>query len=310
MNDPPDGRSGTQSWFGRFIRALSGEPDGPRDRPALVRVLRDAERRDVLGPDALAMIEGALAVGDMRVRDIMVPRAQMVVIEAGEPPEEFVGAVVGSGHSRFPVIGGNRDEVEGILLAKDLLAYFARNGSRNGNRSGGDRFDLEDAMRPAVHIPESKRLNDLLREFRASRNHMAIVVDEYGGVSGLVTIEDVLEQIVGEIDDEHDTGDEGLIGAHRDGEFTVKAHTPIEDFNDYFGSTFDDEEVDTVGGLVVRAFGYLPSRLEQTTFDGFRFTVVRADKRRVHLLRVQPVGREGEADTNAGSRSAVPSSRP
>ena len=305
MNDPPDGRPSTaQSWFGRFTRALSGEPDGPRDRSALVRVLRDAERRDVLGPDALAMIEGALAVGDMRVRDIMVPRAQMVVIEAGEPPEVFVGAVVGSGHSRFPVIGGNRDDVEGILLAKDLLAYFARNGgrngarngSRNGNRNGGDRFDLEDAMRPAVHIPESKRLNDLLREFRASRNHMAIVVDEYGGVSGLVTIEDVLEQIVGEIDDEHDTGDERLIGAHRDGEFTVKAHTPIEDFNDYFGSTFDNEEVDTVGGLVVRAFGYLPSRLEQTTFDGFRFTVVRADKRRVHLLRVRPVGREDEAD--------------
>ena len=153
MNDPPDGRPGTaQSWLGRFARALSGEPDGPRDRAALVRVLRDAERRDVLGPDALAMIEGALAVGDMRVRDIMVPRAQMVVIEAGEPPDEFIGAVVGSGHSRFPVIGDSRDEVEGILLAKDLLAYFARNG---GGRNGGNRFGLDDAMRPAVHIPET-----------------------------------------------------------------------------------------------------------------------------------------------------------
>ena len=285
MNEPPDGGPSTRSWLGRFARALSGGPDEPRDRAALVELLHDAERRNVLGPDALAMIEGALAVGDMQVRDIMVPRAQMVVVEAGKLPEEFVGAVVESGHSRFPVIGDSRDEVEGILLAKDLLAYFARNG--------GDRFDLDDVMRPAVHIPESKRLNVLLREFRTSRNHMAIVVDEYGGVSGLVTIEDVLEQIVGEIDDEHDTGDEGLIGAHPDGEFTVKAHTPIEDFNEYFGSAFDDEESDTVGGLVVRAFAHLPSRLEQVTLDGFRFTVVRADKRRVHLLRVRPVGREG-----------------
>ena len=150
-------------------------------------------------------------------------------------------------------------------------------------------------MRPAVYIPESKRLNVLLREFRTSRNHMALVVDEYGGVSGLVTIEDVLEQIVGEIDDEHDTGDEGLISAHPDGEFTVKAHTPIEDFNEYFGSAFGDEESDTIGGVVVRAFAHLPSRLEQVTLDGYRFTVVRADKRRVHLLRVLPVGRGGES---------------
>ena len=294
MNDPPDGRPGApRSWLGRFARALSGEPDGPRDRDALLRILRDAERRDVLGPDALAMIEGALAVGDMQVRDIMIPRAQMVVIEADQAPEEFVGAVVESGHSRFPAIGDNRDKVEGILLAKDLLAYFARNGS---TRNGDDRFDLADVMRPAVHIPESKRLDVLLREFRANRNHMAIVVDEYGGVSGLVTIEDVLEQIVGEIDDEHDTGDEGLIKAHSNGEFTVEARTPVEDFNEYFGSTLDDEESDTIGGVVVRAFARLPSRLEQITLEGFRFTVVRADKRRVHLLRVRRLGRENEAD--------------
>ena len=288
MNEPPDGRSDARSWLGRVARVLSGERGEPRDRAALVRTLRDAERRDVLGPDALAMIEGALSVGDMQVRDIMVPRVQMVVIEGDEPPEEFVGAVVESGHSRFPVIGDNRDEVVGILFAKDLLTYFARNG--------GDRFALADAMRPAVFIPESKRLDVLLREFRASRNHMAIVVDEYGGVSGLVTIEDVLEQIVGEIDDEHDTGDEQLIHAHSDGEFTVKAHTPVEDFNEYFGSAFDDEESDTIGGVVVRAFARLPSRLEQVTLDGFRFTVVRADKRRVHLLRVRRIGRDGAAD--------------
>ena len=286
MNEPPDGRPGSRSWLGRIVRVLSGEPGEPRDRAALIRTVRDAERRDVLGPDALAMIEGALSVGDLQVRDIMVPRPQMVVIEADKPPEEFVGAVVGSGHSRFPVIGDNRDEVVGILFAKDLLMYFAR--------TGGERFGLEDAMRPAVFIPESKRLDVLLREFRASRNHMAIVVDEYGGVSGLVTIEDVLEQIVGEIDDEHDTGDERLINAHSNGEFTVKARTPVEDFNEYFGSALDDEESDTIGGIVVRAFARLPSRLEQTTLGGFRFTVVRADKRRVHLLQVRPLGREGE----------------
>ena len=287
MNEPPDGRPGARSWLERFARVWSGERGEPRDRAALVRILRDAERRDVLGLDALAMIEGALAVGDMQVRDIMVPRAQMVVIEADEPPEKFVGAVVASGHSRFPVIGDNRDEVVGILFAKDLLTHFARNG--------GGRFGLEDAVRPAVYIPESKRLDVLLREFRASRNHMAIVVDEYGGVSGLVTIEDVLEQIVGEIDDEHDTGDERLIKAHSNGEFTVKAHTPVEDFDEYFGSAFDDEESDTIGGVVVRAFARLPSRLEQTTLEGFRFTVVRADKRRVHLLRVRRLGHEGES---------------
>ena len=288
MNEPPDGSPGTRSWFGRVVRALRGERGEPGDRRALVRLLRDAERRNVLGPDALAMIEGALSVGDMQVRDIMVPRAQMVVIEDDHPPEEFVGAVVESGHSRFPVIGDNRDEVEGILFAKDLLSHFARNGD--------DRFDLADAMRRAVFIPESKRLDVLLREFRTNRNHMAIVVDEYGGVSGLVTIEDVLEQIVGEIDDEHDTGDERLINAHSNGDFTVKAHTPVEDFNEYFGCEFDDEEADTIGGVVVRAFARLPSRHEQVTLDGFRFTVVRADKRRVHLLRVRPPGGEGGAD--------------
>jgi len=275
-------------WFGRVFRALRGERSEPGDRRALVRLLRDAERRNVLGPDALAMIEGALSVGDMQVRDIMVPRAQMVVIDGDRPPEEFVGAVVESGHSRFPVIGDNRDEVEGILFAKDLLSHFARNGD--------NRFNLADAMRRAVFIPESKRLDVLLREFRAGRNHMAIVVDEYGGVAGLVTIEDVLEQIVGEIDDEHDTGDERLISAHSNGEFTVKAHAPVEDFNEYFNSAFDDEESDTIGGVVVRAFARLPSRHEQVTLDGFRFTVVRADKRRVHLLRVRPLGDEGGTD--------------
>ena len=287
MSEPPDGGPASRSWLGRLSRVFARDPDEPHDRQTLVRLLRDAERRGVVGHDALAMIEGALAFGDMQVRDIMVPRAQMVVIDSDRRPEEFVGEVVASGHSRFPVIGDNRDEVEGILLAKDLLAHFSRNG--------GERFDLDDAMRPAVHIPESKRLDVLLREFRASRNHMAIVVDEYGGTSGLVTIEDVLEQIVGEIDDEHDTGDERLIHAHRNGEFTVKARTPVEDFNEYFGSAFNDEDSDTIGGIVVRGFARLPSRQEQITLGGFRFTVIRADKRRIHLLRVRPVDRDGEA---------------
>ena len=288
MSEPPDGGPALRSWLGRLSRAFSRDSGEPRDRQALVRLLRDAERRDVMSPDALAMIEGALAFGDMQVRDIMVPRAQMVVIEADRPPEEFVGAVVESGHSRFPVIGDNRDEVEGILFAKDLLAHFARNR--------GDRFNLDDVMRPAVHIPESKRLDVLLREFRASRNHMAIVVNEYGGTSGLVTIEDVLEQVVGEIDDEHDTDDDSLIKAHSNGEVSVKARTPVEDFNEYFGSAFDDEDADTIGGVVVRGFARLPSRNEQITLGRLRFTVIRADKRRIHLLRVRPVGRDREAD--------------
>ena len=291
MNDPRDRRWAAPSWLRRIVRAFSGERGEPRDRTSLVRTVRDAERRNVLGPDALAMIEGALSVGDMQVRDIMVPRAQMVVIEGDKPPEEFVGDVVESGHSRFPVIGDNRDEVEGILFAKDLLDYFASASASASARAG--RFDIADAMRRAVFIPESKRLDVLLREFRTSRNHMAVVVDEYGGVSGLITIEDVLEQIVGEIDDEHDTGDERLIHAHRNGEFTVKARTPVEDFDEYFESRFDDEETDTIGGVVVRAFARLPSRNEHITVGGFRFTVVRADKRRVHLLRVRPLGRKG-----------------
>lgn len=224
------------------------------------------------------MIEGVLAVGGMQVRDIMVPRAQMVVVSEDEPPEDFVGAVIESGHSRFPVIGDNRDEVIGILLAKDLLAHFA-SGDRN-------RFALEDVMRPAVFIPESKRLNVLLREFRSSRNHMAIVVDEYGGVAGLVTIEDVLEQIVGDIDDEHDVDEDVSIRALGDGAHSVQALTPIEDFNEHFGTTLSDEEFDTIGGLVVNAFGHLPQQGESKDIAGLRFEVVRADGRRVHLLRV------------------------
>lgn len=284
--------SGRRSWFDRLSQALMGEP---QDREQLITVLRDAEERRLVDPDALSMIEGALQVAEMQVRDIMVPRAQMVVVQQDAPPEDFINTVIESGHSRFPIIGDSRDEVVGILLAKDLLDYFARGSAGT--------FDMRDAMRPAVFIPESKRLNVLLREFRARRNHMAIVVDEYGGVAGLVTIEDVLEQIVGEIGDEHDI-DEGLyIKPHGGSEYMVKALTPIEDFNEYFHTSFSDQEFDTIGGLVVKTFGYLPRRGETCTIGGLHFTVVRADKRRVHLFRVQ-ASRPAAVQTSSAVNSA------
>jgi len=271
MNDARAGRS----WFNRIGQAFSGEP---QDRDELVQVLRDAQHRGLLDADVLAILEGALHVSELQVRDIMIPRSQMVVVSADAPVEEIINEVVESGHSRFPVVGDSRDEVKGILLAKDLLAYFAVEGDR--------ALDLGDAMRPVVYIPESKRLNMLLAEFRANRNHMAIVVDEYGGVAGLVTIEDVLEQIVGEIDDEHDAEQERYIRRLDNGEFTVKALTPIEDFNASFGTSFSDEEFDTVGGLLIKAFGHLPKRGEAMDIEGVHFRVLRADQRRVHLLRV------------------------
>lgn len=275
--------SGTPSWLSRLNKALSGEP---QDREQLIDVLRDSEKRNLVDAQALAMIEGVLHVGEMQVRDIMVPRAQMVVVRSDSEPDDFIASVTESGHSRFPVIGGNRDEVEGILLAKDLLDCYARGEEHE--------FDMDDAMRPAVFIPESKRLNVLLREFRENRNHMAIVVDEYGGVAGLVTIEDVLEQIVGEIDDEHDTEESGFIRRLGNGEFTVKAFTPVEDFNEYFKTDFDKDEFDTIGGVVIKGFGRLPRRGETTRVGRVTFKVLRADKRRVHLLRVLSVDRAGD----------------
>ncbi len=268
----------TRTWLDRISQVLSSEP---QDREELIRLLRGAEKRNLIDVEALAMIEGALQVGEMQVRDIMIPRAQMVVVQEDVPPEEFVAEVIESGHSRFPVIGDSRDEVWGILLAKDLLAYFAKDTSETR-----DSFDFDDAMRPAVFIPESKRLNVLLKEFRQSRNHMAIVVDEYGGVAGLVTIEDVLEQIVGEIDDEHDTEVGQDIRRLGNGEFVVKARTSIEDFNEYFNTSFSDQEFDTIGGLVIKSLGHLPKRGDSGEIGGMHFRVLRADKRRVHLLRV------------------------
>lgn len=274
--------SGTPSWLARLNKVLSGEP---QDRGQLLDLLRDAEKRNLVDAQALAMIEGVLQVGEMHVRDIMVPRAQMIVVNSDSQPDDFIASMTESGHSRFPVIGDNRDEVEGVLLAKDLLGYYARDEVQ--------KFDMDDAMRPAVFIPESKRLDVLLREFRENRNHMAIVVDEYGGVAGLVTIEDVLEQIVGEIDDEHDTEEGSFIRRLSNGEYNVKAITPIEDFNEYFKSEFSDDEFDTIGGVVIKAFGRLPGRGETIHTGEITFKVLRADKRRVHLLRVLSVERAG-----------------
>ena len=269
------GEKTRRSWLERIGDRLSREP---RDRDGLMELLRDAEQRQLLDPYALVMIEGVLDVSEMQVRDVMIPRAQMVIIEHDKTPEEIVPIMVESAHSRFPVIGDNKDEVIGILLAKDLLTYFAAPGE--------SEFNLRDVLRPAVFIPESKRLNMLLREFRTSRNHMAIVVDEYGGVAGLVTIEDVLEEIVGEIEDEHDIDDDAFIVKVSEARFTVKGITPIEDFNLEAGAGFSDDEFDTVGGLVTNEFGRVPKRGESVTFGAFQFKVLRADNRRIQLLQV------------------------
>lgn len=261
-------------WLERLGAWLSPEPD---NREELVEILHTAYEKNLLDADALSMIEGVLQVSEMQVRDIMIPRAQMDVIDIADAPEAFIPFVIETAHSRFPVIGENKDDVIGILLAKDLLRYYA-----------GEEFDVRDMLRPAVFIPEAKRLNVLLKEFRMNRNHIALVVDEYGGVSGLVTIEDVLEQIVGEIEDEYDFDEtEDNIIQDRAGGYRVKAVTEIADFNEALGTEFSDEEYDTVGGLVVSKFGRLPKRGEAIVLDGVKFNVLRADSRRLHTLLVE-----------------------
>ncbi len=248
----------------------------PEDREQLIELLHGAYENSLMDADALAMIEGVLQVSEMRVGEIMIPRAQMDVIDINDAPEVFIPHVIETAHSRFPVIDRERDDVIGILLAKDLLRHYAENDS-----------DIRGMLRPAVFIPESKRLNVLLKEFRSNRNHIAIVVDEYGGVAGLVTIEDVLEQIVGDIEDEYDFDEtEDNIIRERDGVFRVKAATEIADFNQSFGAQLPDEEFDTIGGFIVSRFGHLPKRGESVKFDGFEFSVLRADSRRLLALRV------------------------
>jgi hemolysin (HlyC) family protein len=267
----------SRSFLDRLSEVITG---GPTSSDDLIAILRDAQKRELLDRDALDMIEGVLQVALMKVRDIMVPRGQMDVVDKNENPDDYLQRVIESGHSRFPLIDGDKDKVIGILLAKDLLRYFQLEKKKRVH------FNLHDFLRPAVFVPESKRLNVLLREFRASRNHMAIVVDEYGGVAGIVTIEDVIEQIVGEISDEYDVDEETMILPREGGEYVIKALTPLTEFNARLETALEHEEIDTVGGLVMAKLGHVPRRGDKIDIDGLRFEVLRADSRRVHLLKV------------------------
>jgi magnesium and cobalt transporter len=280
MNDKPPSTSGTgsTSLIARIKRAIKGEP---WSREEIQDIIQKSETD--IDAEEKSMLAGVLEVSETQVRDVMIPRSQMVVIDIDDDIDEMIRVIVESGHSRFPVMGEDRDEVLGVLLAKDLLRYFGR--------KAGQEVPIRKLLRAAAVIPESKRLNALLKEFRASHNHMAIVVDEYGGVSGLLTIEDVLEEIVGEIDDEHDPEEDAYIrpDGDRNGKrcFAVRALTRIEDFNEFFECELSDEEYDTVGGLVMHELGRLPRRGESIDFGGFEFSVTKADKRRIGALRVQ-----------------------
>lgn len=269
-----------KSWFNKLTQAFAHEP---RNRQELLEVLREAHQNKLLDSEALAIVEGAIQVADLQVRDIMVPRSQVISIKATQTPQEFLPAIIEAAHSRYPVIGESLDDVIGILLAKDLLPLVLQGEQPN--------FNIKDLLRPATFVPESKRLNVLLREFRANHNHMAVVIDEYGGVAGLVTIEDVLEQIVGDIEDEHDVEEDSYIKPLPSGDYLIKALTPIDSFNEAFDSQFSDDEYDTVGGLVMNAFGHLPKRNEVTEIGEFRFRILNADSRRIHLLRLTPISR-------------------
>jgi magnesium and cobalt transporter len=266
----------------------------PEDRGQLVELLHGAFEKNLLDAEALSMIEGVMQVSEMHARDVMIPRSQMDMIDVEESPDAFIPFVIETAHSRFPVFEGGKDNVIGILLAKDLLRYYAN----------ADDFDVRDMLRPAVFVPESKRLNVLLRDFKANRNHMAIVVDEYGGVGGLITIEDVLEQIVGDIEDEFDFDEtEDNILPDKSGRFRVKAVTEIGDFNSAFETGFSDQDFDTVGGLVMNRFGRVPKRGESVTFDGFKFSILRADSRKVHSLLVERIASVASGDGKAESAS-------
>lgn len=267
-----------KSWFSRILHALSGEPQSRED---LAEVIQQAGERGLLDADSLRIIEATLQVSEQQVRDIMIPRAQMVVLRTNMEPRELLPILVESAHSRFPVLDADdSDEVIGILFAKDLLQLLI--SERN------ERFDIKDFLRPAFFVPESTHLDRLLKEFRSKRNHMAIVVNEYGGIAGLVTLEDALEQIVGEIDDEHDFEDDEdiMIREPVPGEYTVKAITPIEEFNEYFGTRFSDEDFDTIGGIVMNAFERLPETGENIAIGPLVFTVQAADSRAIRALKV------------------------
>ncbi len=272
--DGSDSSSNKPTLLERLSTLLLREPE---DREQLVALLHSAYERNLLDAEALSMMEGVIQVSERQVREIMLPRAQMDVIDISQPPEAFLPFVLETSHSRFPVIEGDKDNIVGILLAKDLLRYYA-----------GEGFVVRDMLRPAVFVPESKRLNVLLRDFRSNRNHIALVVDEYGGVSGMVTIEDVLEQIVGDIEDEYDFNeDEDNIIRQDDAHWRVKADTEIVDFNTAMGTDFSDEDCDTIGGLVLKSAGQLPKRGDYIQIGEWQFHVLRADSRRLHSLLVE-----------------------
>lgn len=274
-DDPSSIDPRPKSWIDKIAQLFSDEPT---DTKSLLELLRNAEQDKVLDADALGIIEGALQVSSMQVRDIMIPRSQVVTVPAKLPVSEILELVIKASHSRFPVLGDNADNVMGILLAKDLLPLVL-----NG---GNDKFDIKDIVRPATFVPESKRLNVLLKEFRETRNHMAIVIDEYGSVCGAVTIEDVLEQIVGEIEDEYDVDDESYIKKFDEENHIVKALTPVDEFNEYFSTDFSDAESTTVGGLVLQQFGHIPERGETVTIGPFLITILNADSRQIKLIKV------------------------
>jgi magnesium and cobalt transporter len=277
-DDRSGGDGGEKSWIDKIALLFSTEP---RNRGDLEDVLTVAAENEVIDEDARSIMEGAMQVSDMQARDIMIPRGQMVVIKTEATLEEILPQIIRTAHSRYPVIGDSSDDILGILLAKDLLPQILSENNVD--------FKIEDLLRPTMVVPESKRLNVLLREFRENRNHMAIVIDEYGGVAGLVTIEDVLEEIVGEIEDETDVEADRFIRRISSDDFFIKALTPIDEFNEYFNSDFNDEDFDTIGGLVIQAFGHMPARNEIATIDKFEFKVINSDQRMIHSLRMRPL---------------------
>lgn len=281
MSEDRSSSQGNKSWLEKFFGAFSSDPDEPSSRDELLVFLREAASRLRLDQDALTIIEGAFQISDQQTREVMIPRSQITAISVDQRPEDYLPVIFETGHSRYPVVGENLDEVLGLLLVKDLLPLLQVN---DGERR---QVALRDVIRPAMFIPESKRLNSLLKEFRETHNHMAVVVDEYGGTAGIVTIEDILEQIVGDIEDEHDTDEEDDIRDQGDGTFAIRALTTIDDFNERFDTEFSDEEFDTVGGLVMQRFGHLPRRGEYADLGGWRFTVLGADNRRIRLLQAE-----------------------
>ncbi|WP_016853788.1 HlyC/CorC family transporter [Halomonas smyrnensis] len=286
MSEDRSTGQGQRSWLDKLFSALSSDSDEPSSRDELLEFLRQAATRLKLEQDAMMIIEGALNISDQQVREVLIPRSQITAIGLDQPLEEYLPLILETGHSRYPVVGENLDEVKGILLVKDLLPLL---------RQGNDHpFRLEEVLRPAMFVPESKRLNSLLKEFRDTHNHMALVVDEYGGTAGIITIEDILEEIVGDIEDEHDTDEEEDIRALGESRYAIRALTPIEDFNERFGTRFSDEEFDTLGGLVMQRFGHLPGRGEHTEIGGWRFTVLNADNRRIRLLEAEPASESAE----------------